>query len=274
MKPKLAWVLLGVGIVGATAAHLSLRADPEAAPLATRLFFVTTVAVEVLALAGALWARAGFEAGDDGRRTWTLVSVFLGLRLLAQARLTTLYFDLVPGFVADDPSSLFFYRVVLRYLYTVADVVCVAALASAARTYRAVGLGFELRPVDYAVAGLLAIMPMASFALRANLSTFTAETDLTIVTYRLIAVSVGSIIAGLSLVLLRYASLMGGGLMARVWRAAALSGLARTLSFVALAALTPQSVELAEYVESLLLWCFACGWLLAAAEQRELWRDE
>ncbi len=273
MKPRSLVRILAAGATIATAGYLAVRSDPPTTSWALQIIFVVTLAIELLALVQAIRARSGFETRDDGRRTWTLIAAFMGIRILAQLRLATLHFDLVPGFIAHDPDAFFVYRVGLRYLYTLSDLVAVVALASAIRTYRAVGLGFVLRPLDYLIATAVALIPTASFALRANLGDSPVDTDLTIVTYRLVAVTVGAVIAGLSLILLRFASLMGGGIMARVWRAAAFAGLARTLSFLALALVAPSSVEDARFLEALLLWGFAGGWLVAASEQRGLWND-
>lgn len=275
MRPGQGRVLIGVGLAVALVAHLYAEffASTIVVTGLTRAFFTATVVVQIIALWQANAVRLAFDPEDTVRKTWTLICVFLTLRCLAELRLTTLYFDLVPDLITSSETAFFVYKVVLRYLYTVSDLVAIAALLSAIRSYREAGLEFELRGTDYAIAGAVALVPVGSFVLRSNLDSFLTGEDPTIVTYRLVAVSVGAVIAGLSLALFRLVMQMGGGMLSKVWGSASLAGIARTLSFLALAAISGASVTVGEFVEQSLLWLFAGGWLMAALSQRALLED-
>lgn len=276
MIPDWGKAILVAGVAVALLGHAALELAGSAVMVKawTRMLFLGTVLVQIVALHQARRVRQRFDPDDRGRLTWTLITLFLLVRIVAELRLTTLYFGLVPGFLANSEAGMFVYKVGLRYLYTASDLLAIAALVSAIAAYRAVGLHFRLRPVDYAIALGVALVPAGSFVLRGNLDAFLHGEDPTIVTYRLVAVCVGAVVAGLSLVLLRYVAQMGGGALAAVWGAAALAGVARTFSFLVLALLSSRWLELAELAEQTLLWAFACGWLIAASSQRALLEEE
>jgi hypothetical protein len=59
-------------------------------------------------------------------------------------------------------------------------------------------------------------------------------------------------------------------MLARVWNAVVLAGIARTASFLALALLLGRWPVLGDLVEQLLLWTFAGAWLVALVRQRSL----
>lgn len=200
---------------------------------------------------------------------FSLVLLFLGARTLAELRLATLYFDLAPPALSSGPGRLF-YVVVLRYLYTVGDVACAAALALQIRDYTRLGLGLSLRARDLWLLALLIGAPAAVFVLRGNLGGFLGAHDPTIVPYRMIAVSVGSVIVVLSAALLRLTARMGGGLLARVWGAIGLAGLCRVGSFMLRAAFPPELESEGELCEQILLLGFAGCWWLALRTQLRL----
>ena len=128
--------------LGATAAAVSLGVGPNEARLA---LFAATLVVEILALVFVLRGRAHLQPSDEGRRTWTLLAAALSARLLAELRVGLLYLDAVPGFIADRPALMDLFVYVLRYLYTLADL-----LLGPQPVQRAdhVGRGVEKRPVE------------------------------------------------------------------------------------------------------------------------------
>ncbi|HUK88948.1 MAG TPA: hypothetical protein VLZ81_01000, partial [Blastocatellia bacterium] len=238
-----------------------------------RCFFAATVLVELLALAQAISARKLFSRSDAGYLTWTLIIAFLVVRLIAEARLITLTFDVVkpPSDIRTAASGLFFYVVWLRYLYTVSDVLFVAAIASAIRSYKMTGLTFGLMRRDSIYILLALGVPSVTYLFRSNLgSAGLINLDNYIATYRLVAVLVGGVIAALCLVVRRYASQMGGGAVARVWNAVVAAGIARDASFLTLALISKSLRPAAEFGEQYLLWVFAGCWLLAALYQQEV----
>ena len=235
----------------------------------TLVLFGATVIVEVFALLQAVNARKLFSSSDFGYITWTLIVTFLVIRLTAEARLLTLNFNLAPKYVEDSATWVFFYVIVLRYLYTLSDLFFVGALAATIRTYKSTGLKFNLLGRDYLYILLLWAMPVLAFIFRKNLF-YSHLGDSYITTYRLVAVTVGTLIASLCIVVRRYASQMGGGAIARVWNMVVAAGIARTASFVALALMTNWWRAGALFFEQYLLWIFACCWMMAAIYQREI----
>jgi hypothetical protein len=232
------------------------------------ILFVGTVLLTLVAFGGALRCRAGFGPDDLGRRTWTFFAAFLGIRILAELRLFTIYFDLVPEL---SNAGRVFYIVVLRYLYTLSDLMMIAGLVSTIRGYRGLGLHFAVQRRDEIGIAVLAVLPIAAFVLRDHLTVFvTARDDQAILVYRLVAVTVTAVVAALCIVILRYVRQMGGGALARVWGAVVVAGLARAASFVALAAVTSVSSAWGDVVEQTLLLVFAAAWLTAAGLQRRL----
>ena len=231
--------------------------------------FAATVLVEVSALFRASNARKLFSRSDTGYLTWTLIMAFLLVRLIAEARLVTLTFDLVPKYTEASSSGMFFYVIVLRYLYTLSDVLFIGALAATIRAYKSTGLKFELTSRDYIYILALWTMPVISFLFQDNLF-YSSLGDKYIATYRLVAVTAGTVIASLCIVVRRYASQMGGGAIARVWNMVVAAGIARAASFVALALMTSWWRPGALFFEQYLLWIFACCWLLAAIYQQEV----
>ena len=257
-------VTLGLGIVFPIAAALLA---PETVH---RAWLVATVLVEVACLLLTLQVRGGFDPEDPGRRTWNLILGFFTLRLLAELRLVTLYFDWIPGFITESAELSNFYSVTLRYLYTTADVVLIVALLGLLRSYRGLGLQFRIRPPDWIVVAVLALMPGLVFVMRDNLGGFLTTDDPALVAYRMVAVIVGVVVAIMSLGVLRYVTQMGGGALARIWGAIGIAGVARATSFVLLALLSGQSDVLGDLAEQGLLWVFASCWLAAILWQREL----
>jgi hypothetical protein len=253
---------------------VSLAADPRSpGRTLTNYLFVLTVAVEAVALFQAMTARKLFSRHDPGHLTWSLVAAFLAVRLLAELRLFTITFDIVhvPNPIESAPPGLFFYVVVLRYLYTLSDLIFIAALLATIRAYKSTGLDFRLLNQDYFYLILVWAIPAVTWLFRANLGlSASVSPDKYISTYRLVAVFVGGLIVSLSLMVRRYASQMGGGAVARVWSTAAMAGLFRAASFLALALLSRRWPTAAIFTEQYLLWIFSCCWLLAALYQREV----
>jgi len=238
---------------------------------ATLALFGATVLVEAIALAQVVRVRRLFSPGDSGHLTWTLITVFLVVRLVAEARLATLNFQLVPRYAEGSSGGLFFYIIVLRYLYTVSDVLFIGALANTIRAYKSTGLKFELLAQDFFYMLLVWAMPALTYLFHDNLMySNTAGTDRYIVTFRLVTVSVGALIATLCLVVRRYVLQMGGGAVARVWTMVVIAGIARDASFLALALLSGRWRASAQFTEQYLLWVFSCCWLLTALFQQEI----
>ena len=237
----------------------------------TQWFFVATVVVEVLALTQAVAARKLFSPSDHGYVTWTLIVAFLVVRLVAEARLVTMSFRLAPTYTEDASRGLYFYIVVLRYLYTLSDILMISAVFNAIRAYKGTGLKFELQKRDYVYILLVCAMPAGAYAFRENFGYLALGmgADDYVATYRLVGVFVGAVIASLSLVIRRYALSMGGGAIARVWNTIAVGGIARVGSFVAFAAMLSWSRSGAQFAEQYLLWTFSCCWLLASLYQQE-----
>jgi hypothetical protein len=271
MTSKTVFTLFIVSLVIFPAAFALTLAWPGAARIFTsQALFTATVLVEIAALFQAAGARKLFSRSDRGYLTWTLILAFLIIRLLAEGRLATMNFNLVRRY-EDAPSDwLFFYRYVLRYLYTLSDLLFIGALITTIRSYRSTGLTFRTESKDYIYIALLWAMPLVTFIFRENLFSAAAGNDPYIPTYRLVAVTVGAIIASLCIVVRRYALQMGGGAVARVWNGVVVAGIARDASFLALALITPWSEAGAQFVEQYLLWIFACCWLLAALYQKEI----
>lgn len=239
----------------------------------TRVVFAGTVLIEIVALSQVLAARKLFHRGDHGYLTWTLVAAFLVVRLVAEVRLLTLTFNLVtpPKPIETASSEMFFYVIVLRYLYTLSDLLFVSALVTTASAYRSTGLKFHLLQRDYLYIALVWMMPVATYLLRANLGLLgIAGPDKYVLTYRLVAVCVGALIVSLCLVVRRYAMQMGGGAVARVWSTVVGAGTVRAASFLTLAVLSKWWPVGAGFLEQYLLWIFAGCWVMAALYQREV----
>jgi hypothetical protein len=234
----------------------------------TLILFITTILVEVFALTQFLRARKVFASTDPGYLTWTLIVAFMIVRLVAEGRLLTLNVNMVPQYQEGGSAMLYFYIIVLRYLYTVSDLLFIAALFTTIRTYKNTGLPFNLVRQDYFYILALWLLPIITYIFRANLiqSSVTGN-DGYIATYRLIAVTVGAVIASMCIVVRRYALQMGGGMVAKVWSMVVVAGVARDGSFLALALISIWSKTAAGFVEQYLLWIFAGCWLLAGLYQ-------
>jgi hypothetical protein len=239
----------------------------------TKALFAMTLVVEVVALFQALSARKLFSPADSGHLTWTLIVAFLLVRITAETRLFTLNFNLVtqPERIEDASTPLFFYIVVLRYLYTLSDLLFVCALATTIRTYKSTGLRFEMLKRDYGYILALMAMPVTAFVFRDNLMYSDATgTNRHIATFRLVTVGVCALVVSLCLAVRRYALQMGGGAVARTWSTVVVAGLARGASFLALALLMRWWRPGAMFFEQYLLWIFSGLWLLAALYQQEV----
>jgi hypothetical protein len=267
MKPFL-FSLLALPVIFIVARNLGGEAAGKAVTLS---LFAATILVEVFALARFFRVRKAFSPSDPGYLTWTLILAFMVVRLVAEARLLTLTYSLVPEYKAGGPLTLYFYVIVFRYLYTVGDMLFVGALFTTIRSYKSTGLPFRVLPVDYFYILAICALPVLTYLFRDNLiQTASASADGYIATYRLVAVSVGAIIASMCIIVRRYALQMGGGAVAKVWNTVVIAGVARGGSFLALALISNWSKPGATFVEQYLLWTFACCWLLAALYQSEV----
>ena len=234
----------------------------------TTTLFAATVLVELFALAQFVRVRRSFAAGDLGYLTWTLIVTFMTIRLTGEGRLLTLTYGLAPEYNYGASAGVFFYVVVLRYLYTLSDVLFIAALLTTIRSYKSTGLPFKVLPVDYLYMMAVWTLPVVTYLYRDNLLQTTMGTaDGYVRTYRLVAVTVGAAIVSVCIVVRRYASQMGGGAVARVWNTVVIAGVARDGSFLALALVANWSKPTALFFEQYLLWAFACCWLMAALYQ-------
>jgi len=235
--------------------------------------FAATVLVQIAVLIQAFGARKLFSPTDPGHLTWSLIVAFLIVRLLVEGRLITLTFNMItpPKQLEGASPLMFFYVVVLRYVYTISDLLFVAALITTIRTYKNTGLKFELLKRDYVYMLILWIIPVVTFMFRANLGLAgMIAADKYIPAYRLTAVVVGALIASLCVAVRRYAVQMKGGSVARLWNTVVVAGTARAASFLALALLSQRWPLVARMSEQYLLWIFAGCWLLAAIYQREV----
>ncbi|MBK9757635.1 MAG: hypothetical protein IPO88_29840 [Nannocystis sp.] len=221
--------------------------------------FVATVVVELAAVVVAFAGRARLSREDPGRRAWTWIGAGLGLRLLAELRLATLYLDAVPGFISGDDRLWAVYFFGLRYLYTLADLALLTGLLAIRRDLLSTGLGFHLRPRDALLLVVLPPLPVTVYLLQSVF--LTAPVDAGLHSFRLVSATVGAVVSGVCVVLASPALQMGGGAWAWIWGAAAAAGIARALAF-AFAAIAPTWAD-AIFIEQGLLWTFACFWLLA-----------
>jgi hypothetical protein len=244
-------------------------AGTDAAKQVTLVLFAATLLVEIFALYQAVKSLKLFAPSDVGYLTWTLIVAFLVVRVTAELRLATLNFDLAPKYSADSSTGVFFYVVVLRYLYTISDLLFVGALATTIRAYQKIGLIFSLLKRDYVYLMMVWMMPVVAYIFRENLL-YSSLGDRHIGTFRLVTVTTCALIVSLCIVIHRYVSQMGGGAIARVWRTVAAAGAARALSFLSLALLSSLWLPGALFFEQYLLWGFACCWLIAAIYQQEV----
>jgi hypothetical protein len=245
----------------------------EGGNLVVKVLFAATVLIEIGALKEAVSARKLFSRADTGYLTWSLTIAFLVVRLVAEARLLTITFNLfdLPRNITDASPGAFFYVIWLRYLYTVSDVLFVGALVTTIRAYKSTGLKFELQGRDYLYIALVCVVPITTLVFRGNLGLAgLINADHYIATYRLVAVFSGGIIASLCLVVRRYVAQMGGGAVARVWNSVVVAGIARDASFLVLAVVSKFWKPASEFGEQYLLWIFASCWVLAALYQQEL----
>lgn len=223
------------------------------------VLFLATVVVELTAVVVAFVGRARLAREDPGRRAWTWIGLGLGLRLLAELRLATLYLDVVPGFITGDDRIWAVYFFGLRYLYTLADLALLTGLLAVRRDLVSTGLDFRLRPRDAMVLVVLPPLPVTVYLLQSVF--LTAPVDPGLHSFRLVSACVGAVVSGVCVVLASLALQMGGGAWAWIWGAAAAAGMARALAF-AFAAVAPTWID-AILVEQILLWSFACLWLMA-----------
>jgi len=171
----------------------------------------------------------------------------------------------------------------LRYLYTLSDLCFTGALVVAIRAWRATGLPFRTLRRDHAMMLAVGLLAVATWALAGNLDILSQEFQNAsqgfkgvdarqMQIFRLVAVSLGTLIACLCLVVRRYAVQMGGGALAGIWSAVVVAGIAHAASFLMQGALSRTWQTGAEFFEQLFLFIFAGSFLLASLRQRELAR--
>lgn len=273
MKSKLALKILVISLVilPIVFAIALLSGGDGGGSAVTRALFTATVLVEIVALVKVVAARKIFSPSDPMHLTWSLIAAFLTVRLLGEARLLTLTFNLIFTYTQGGPNWLFYYVVGGRYLYTAGDLLFIAALITTIRAYKMTPLQFRLIGRDFFSMAVLWVIPFVTYAYRANLALGgIITTDHYVVTYRLVAVFVGALIASLCVVIRRYAIQMGGGMVARLWNTVVAAGIARALSFLVLSLMLRWWKIGAQFSEQYFLWIFAGCWLLAAMAQQEV----
>ncbi len=228
--------------------------------------FLATLAVELAAVAIAFMGRARLASDDPGRRVWTWIGVGLGLRAIAELRLTTLYLAVVPDIIRTTEWAWAIYFFGLRYFYTLSDIALLFALLGTRRGLLSTGLDFHLRPRDALVLVLLPPLPVTVYLLQSVF--LPIDLDPGLHTFRIIGATVGAVVSGACVVLASPALQMGGGAWAWIWGAAAAAGIARGLAFAA-AAVSPSFPDVV-VLEQMLLWTFACGWLLTTTMHLKL----
>src|SRR5262249_61686232 len=132
-------LLIATLIIAPVASLLAWNlAGADGGNLVVKVLFAATVLIEIVALGEALKARKLFSRSDTGYLTWSLTIGFLLVRLVAEARLLTLTFNLfdLPRNVTAASPGAFFYVVWLRYLYTISDVLFIGALVTTIRAYQ------------------------------------------------------------------------------------------------------------------------------------------
>jgi hypothetical protein len=247
--------------------------DEPAGHLAANTIFFVGLGLELAAFGGALAARRHFDSGDAWHTIWTLAAAFLGVRILAELRLATLVLEVVPYYYEGAPAWLFVYVVVFRYLYTVADLLFLAALVLAIRSYRSSGFGFTIAPRDYLYMAPLVVAVGIAFWLRHLL---TINGDAYLQAYRLVAMTLNMAMACLCIVIRRFTVQMGGGALARVWTYVVFAATARVSAFVSVAVvarLLPSEAGVAtDFVEQYLIAVFAACWVAATLAQHDVRR--
>ncbi|MEL6761393.1 MAG: hypothetical protein AAFP04_13475 [Myxococcota bacterium] len=268
---SLSFVLVGTG------------ASPEDLTGVQRALFVLTYIFQLATLVAVFRLRALYAPDEPKRVQWTLFSGFFLLRVIAETRLMTLYFDWIPSAIGDDATLKAIYLDGLRFLYTLSDLLLIAGLAYLWNALAGFG-GREERPRlrlrvgrgDIPWLALLPALPIAAFALRKQMAnhTITADgagaPDPWLQLYRLMAVVLSTVTVGLCAILLGYSRQMGGGAVARIWTCIVAAGIARALSFVALAVFTLLSTGVAVIVEQAFLFYFVWCWWTAVRLERDV----
>lgn len=260
-------MVVGVWLAGlvATAGWAPFVVQPRGLKLG---LFVATLLLEGVVVAAVVRVRGRFEAADEARRPWTLIGLGLGARLIAEIRLWTLYFEAVPEFVRARPELDAFYLQVLRYLYTLGDLLIAGGLVMTLRAFASLGIGLQLRWRGWLTIAALGCLPLLHFFVQRWAWAGVVMEDPGILTFRLVSVVSSALVGGLSLGLVAVSRQMGGGALAWVWGAAATAGLARALGF--LLGAWARGDPWVAVVDQALLWTFACGWLMAAAVRGEM----
>ena len=264
-KPILLSFLISLAVIP-VAFLLVLDVDGPTDRLTFALYGAAIV-VEALAFVQALISRRVFDEEDWGRTVWTLFSGFLGIRLLGEFRYVSLLVNGISSNAAGISTTMFVYIVVFRYLFTAADLLCLAGLIRTVREYRASGFEFRLLRRDWFYIGALWIMPIVPIIYPAQ------NADGYLRAYWLVATTVGTLIASIGMVVRRYAQQMGVGALARVWTTVVIACTARAASFPAISLASqwlPDPVT--DFVEQYPIWIFANCWLLAAVLQQSVLR--
>lgn len=265
LSPRLAAIrapILVIWLAAAVLAAIDFLRDVEPAHVRLALF-IATVVVEVLALATAMAGRRALACDDPTRGASTAICLGLALRVAAELRLGLMYLAAVPSVILKHPALADAFLYGLRYLYIAADLALLLGVVRTLHGLRRSGLGIRTRPRDLLAVLLVVPLPLAVYALQADV--VPTPSDHGIITFRLLAASVGALAGGYCVVLAG-AALQLGGTWAWIWGAAGVAGIARALSFVAAAAADhalPRAGAI--LLEQGLLWTFACAWLLVTA---------
>ncbi|MEO1481760.1 MAG: hypothetical protein AAFU77_06610 [Myxococcota bacterium] len=268
-----------------TLAAPTLGVSEEALVSVQRVLFLLTLVLEAMVVVGAWRVLSSFERGEVKWIQWVLFGAFMAVRFVAELRLLTLYFDLLPEPLRHEGPARFFYIDVLRFTYSISDLLLIVGLvytwdALFGRVLFGRGQGarvpLRLRSRDAPWFLLMPLLPVGALLLRRGLATHTVTAvmpesdDPWLQAYRLLAVVLVTISVFLCAVLLSFARQLGTGAVARVWWAIVAAGVGRALSFLVLAAVAPLSAGTAVVLEQLFLLYFAWCWLAAVQYERAL----
>ncbi len=263
-------VILGLVLVAVVAILLFILErgrTPDEDQVERGLFLVTDL-LEAVSVVYVWRLCRRFAPGERAGQAWWLIAASMIVRLVAEARRATIWFHWVEGW-REWPLLYDVYVSGLRYLYTLSELLLVAALVLAVRNFKTSGLPFSTRGRDWVYIALLCLLPVPVVIFRDNLA-LTPLGGYSHEIWRIVAAILGSIIAALCIVVRRYAIDLRGGLLAGVWNAVVLAGIARTASFLALALFLARWLWLGQFLEQLLLWVFSGAWLVALLREGAL----
>ncbi len=260
-------VILGLVLVAVVAILLFIWERgrmPDEDQVERGLFLVTDL-LEAVSVVYVWRLCRRFAPGERAGLAWWLIAASMIVRLVAEARRATIWFRWVEGW-RQWPLLYDVYVSGFRYLYTLSELLFVAALVVTIRNFKTSGLEFSTKGRDWVYIGILCLLPIPVVIYRDNLA-LTPLGGYSHEIFRIVAAVLGSIIAALCIVVRRYALTLRGGLLAGVWNAVVLAGIARTASFLFLALLLGRWPAIGHFTEQFLLWVFAGAWLVALMRQ-------